>query len=136
MIEIQAIDHIVLRTRDIKSMLEFYCDVLNCDIERELPELGLVQLRAGEALIDLIPVDSELGRAGGKAPSQDGRNLDHLCLRIRRFAKSELNAYLRSKNIQPPEFAERYGAEGFGESVYINDPEDNIIELKFESTAN
>ena len=132
MIEIITIDHIVLRTANLEAMLQFYCEVLKCPVERELPELGLVQLRAGEALIDIVPVDSELGRAGGKAPSQDGRNLDHVCLRIKSVSESDLEAYLRSHNITAPEFAERYGAEGFGRSIYIEDPEKNIVELKFE----
>ena len=132
MIEVKAIDHIVLRTSNLGAMLNFYCDVLNCSVERELEELGLVQLRAGSALIDIVPVDSELGRAGGKAPSQDGRNLDHFCLKIGLVTKAELVAYLSNNSVAVPEFSERYGAEGFGDSVYINDPEGNVVELKFE----
>ncbi len=132
MIEIIAIDHIVLRTANPGAMLQFYCKVLKCPIERELPESGLVQLRAGEALIDIVPVDSELGRAGGKAPSQDGRNLDHVCLRVKNVSENDLEVYLRSHNITTSEFAERYGAKGFGLSIYIEDPEKNIVELKFE----
>ena len=132
MIEVKAIDHIVLRTSNLGAMLNFYCDVLNCSVERELEELGLVQLRAGSALIDIVPVDSELGRAGGKAPSQDGRNLDHFCLKIGLVTKAELVAYLSNNSVAVSEFSERYGAEGFGDSVYINDPEGNVVELKFE----
>ncbi len=135
MIEVKAIDHIVLRTSNLGAMLNFYCDVLNCSVERELEELGLVQLRAGSALIDIVPVDSELGRAGGKAPSQDGRNLDHFCLKIGLVTKAELVAYLSNNSVAVPEFSERYGAEGFGDSVYINDPEGNVVELKFEKVS-
>ena len=135
MIEVKAIDHIVLRTSNLGAMLNFYCDVLNCSVERELKELGLVQLRAGSALIDIVPVDSELGRAGGKAPSQDGRNLDHFCLKIGLVTKAELVAYLSNNSVAVPEFSERYGAEGFGDSIYINDPEGNVVELKFEKVS-
>lgn len=135
MIEVKAIDHIVLRTSNLGAMLNFYCDVLNCSVERELEELGLVQLRAGSALIDIVPVDSELGRAGGRAPSQDGRNLDHFCLKIGLVTKAELVAYLSNNSVAVPEFSERYGAEGFGDSVYINDPEGNVVELKFEKVS-
>lgn len=135
MIEVKAIDHIVLRTSNLGAMLNFYCDVLNCSVERELEELGLVQLRAGSALIDIVPMDSELGRVGGKAPSQDGRNLDHFCLKIGLVTKAELVAYLSNNSVAVPEFSERYGAEGFGDSVYINDPEGNVVELKFEKVS-
>ena len=54
MLKLEAIDHLVLRARDLPRMLAFYCDVLGCEVEREVPELGLTQLRAGNALIDLV----------------------------------------------------------------------------------
>ncbi len=130
-IKIVALDHVVYRTTKLSQMLEFYCDILGCHVERELPkELGLVQLRAGSALIDIVPVDSELGRAGGKAPSQDGRNVDHICLQIEPFDEQELICYLQSHNVRFSEFSDRYGAQGFGRSVYIKDPEGNEVELK------
>ncbi len=81
-IQLQAIDHIVLRVVDLPKMLAFYCDILGCVVEREVAELGLTQLRAGSALIDLVTVDSKLGQQGGRAPEQEGRNLDHFCLQI------------------------------------------------------
>ena len=135
MIKILGIDHVVLRTTRLDDMLGFYCDVLNCEIERELPELGLVQLRAGSALIDLVPFDSELGKAGGAPPRQDGRNMDHLCRCIESMPESELAEYLRSQGVDVPQFADRYGAQGHGRSVYINDPEGNVVELKFEISS-
>lgn len=132
MIEVQALDHVVLRTTDMPAMLSFYRDLLGCPVERELPNsVGLVQLRAGSGLIDLVPVDSELGRLGGGPPRQDGRNMEHVCLRIAAVPEEALLAHLRSAGLEPGEFAERYGAEGFGRSVYINDPEGNVVELKF-----
>lgn len=85
MIVVQSIDHVVLRTTDLSAMLHFYQRVLGCPIERTLPDLGLTQLRAGESIIDLVVVDSELGQLGGKAPQQDGRNLDHFACKLRRL---------------------------------------------------
>lgn len=131
MITVIGLDHVVYRTSDLAQMLAFYCEVLGCQVERELPpEKGLVQLRAGNALIDIVPIDSELGRLGGKAPSQDGRNVDHVCLQISPFVEADLVEYLESNNIVHSGFAERYGAEGFGRSIYIKDPEGNDVELK------
>ena len=63
-IEIRGIDHVVLRIRDLERSLRFYRDVLGCPEERRLDALVLVQLRAGSGLIDLVPVDSPLGKAG------------------------------------------------------------------------
>jgi len=130
MIVVQSIDHVVLRTTDLSAMLHFYQRVLGCPIERTLPDLGLTQLRAGESIIDLVVVDSELGQLGGKAPQQDGRNLDHFCLQIAAFDEHELVDYLNQYDIEVTEFAERYGAQGFGRSAYIEDPEGNVVELK------
>lgn len=130
MIEVKAIDHIVLRTSNREAMLYFYQQVLGCPVERELPDLGLTQLRAGESIIDLVLVDSELGKPGGKPPQQDGRNLDHFCLQIAAFDEQELVDYLTQHDIAVTEFAERYGAQGFGRSAYIEDPEGNVVELK------
>ena len=136
MISIIGIDHVVLRTTRLDEMLAFYRDLLGCPVERELePKLGLIQLRAGTGLIDLVPVDSELGRLGGKPPVQDGRNMEHVCLRIQPVPEAELLEKLRSAGVQPSEFAERYGADGFGRSVYINDPEGNVVELKLTVTG-
>ena len=41
-------------------MTKFYCDVLGCSVERARQDIGLIQLRAGQSLIDLVPVDGEL----------------------------------------------------------------------------
>ncbi len=129
-IEIKSLDHVVLRTSNLDAMLHFYRDILGCPVERELAELGLTQLRAGTALIDVVTVESELGQLGGKPPQQNGRNIDHFCLQLGPFEESELIRYLRENDIQTEDFAKRYGAQGFGRSLYINDPEGNVVELK------
>ncbi|MEQ8954972.1 MAG: VOC family protein [Gammaproteobacteria bacterium] len=134
-LKVLAIDHIVLRTGDMAAMLKFYRDLLGCELERELPELGLKQLRAGSSLIDLVDVDSQLGALGGGPPRQDGRNMDHLCLLVEHRSEAELGDYLRSNGISVPEFADRYGATGHGRSVYIEDPEGNTVELKLAAGA-
>lgn len=130
MLNIKHIDHIVLRVIDLQPMLNFYLDVLGCTLERSQEEIGLYQLRAGASLIDLVPVAGKLGRAGGAAPGKDGRNLDHLCLRIEPFAAEEILEYLRGKGLEPGQVESRYGAEGEGPSIYVSDPEGNVVELK------
>jgi catechol 2,3-dioxygenase-like lactoylglutathione lyase family enzyme len=130
MIRIREIDHLVLRVVDLEKMLQFYCDVLGCSVERRQDEIGLVQLRAGSSLIDLVPVDGQLGRAGGKAPGIQGRNLDHFCLRVEPFDAAAISAHLRAHGAAPGAVAQRYGAEGEGPSIYVTDPEGNTVELK------
>ena len=130
MMEIIGLDHLVLRVRDVRRMVRFYCEVLGCRVERVREELGLTQLRAGEAMIDLVAVDSELGRRGGAAAGTEGRNLDHFCLRIEPFDPAALVAHLAAHGIAAGEVKMRYGAEGMGPSLYIADPEGNTVELK------
>ena len=91
---VERIDHVVLRVTGIARALHFYCEVLGLREERRIDALGLVQLRAGESLIDLVDVDSPLGRSGGAAPGAAGRNLDHLALRIEPFEPDALRAWL------------------------------------------
>ena len=128
--EILGLDHLVLRVTDMPRMTRFYCDVLGCNVERERRELGLLQLRAGVSLIDLIAVDGELGRAGGAAPGKTRRNMDHLCLRIEPFDENALITHLVSNGLAVGEIKSRFGADGHGPSLYISDPEGNVVELK------
>jgi len=131
MIEILGLDHIVLRTSQMEEMIHFYGTVLGCPVERELsPEVGLVQLRAGSALIDLVAVDSELGRAGGGPPTAGNNNMDHFCLQVNTQPEEEISRYLASQGIQVGAFERRYGAQGYGNSLYLRDPEGNIVELR------
>jgi len=130
MLKILALDHVVLRVNDAQRSLAFYCDLLGCKLERRVEEAGLIQLRAGSALIDLVPLDGPLGRAGGAPPAKEGRNMDHLCLRVEPFDEAAIRERLDSAGIDAGETARRYGAEGFGPSIYIEDPDGNVIELK------
>jgi glyoxylase I family protein len=125
-----GLDHIVLRVRDLGAALLFYRDALGCPVERHLEELGLMQLRAGSALIDLVPIDQPLGRAGGAPPGAGGRNVDHFCLRIEPWDEVPLREHLEKHGIAAGEIATRYGAEGSGPSMYLEDPDGNVVELK------
>ena len=127
---LKGIDHIVLRIADLDRSLRFYCDALGCTMEREQENLGLYQLRAGDTLIDLVPVDEKLGREGGAAPGREGRNMDHFAIAIDPFDENKLRAYLVAHGIDVPASAMRYGAEGEGPSVYVTDPDGNTVELK------
>ncbi|MDH3512535.1 MAG: VOC family protein [Gammaproteobacteria bacterium] len=131
MINVLGIDHIVIRAKNAALMIDFYKNILGCAVERDMSaEFGLTQLRAGRSLIDIVSVDSILGRKGGPAPESTGNNLDHFCLQIEKIDEAVLTAFLVKQNVAVSDFERRYGAEGYGRSIYINDPEGNVVELK------
>ena len=129
-ISIQGLDHVVLRVADLERSIRFYCDVLGCRVERSLDELGLYQLRAGAHLIDLVDVTAPLGRAGGPAAGTEARNMDHIALLVAPFDVDAIRAQLEAHGVEPGEVAQRYGARGNGPSMYIRDPDGNVVELK------
>jgi catechol 2,3-dioxygenase-like lactoylglutathione lyase family enzyme len=130
MIHIRDIDHIVLRVVNLDAMMKFYIDVLGCAVERRQDEIGLVQLRAGHSLVDLLPVDGKLGLAGGAPPGKEARNVDHFCFRIEPFDADAIHHHLAAHGVEAGKVESRYGAEGEGPSIYLNDPEGNTVELK------
>lgn len=130
MFSILGLDHVVLRVANLPRMAKFYGEVLGCTVERERPELGMTQLRAGSALIDLVDVAGKVGRRGGAAPGAGGRNMEHFCLRIEPFDPGALSAHLLRHGVVPGEIKPRYGADGQGPSLYLSDPEGNVVELK------
>jgi glyoxylase I family protein len=128
--QLQQIDHVVLRVRDLAAMQAFYCDVLGCREERRQDAIGLVQLRAGQSLIDLVTLDGKLGRLGGAAPGPDGHNMDHLCLSVDGYDEAAIVAHLQAHGVRVGEIGTRYGAQGEGPSIYCYDPQGNMVELK------
>ena len=129
-ISIRGLDHVVIRTADLERSLHFYCDVLGCTEERRLDALGLVQLRCGESMLDLVAVAGPLGKTGGPAPGEGGRNVDHFAVALEEFDEAALRRHLEEHGIEPGEVGERYGAKGMGPSMYIRDPDNNVVELK------
>jgi glyoxylase I family protein len=129
-VRIAGLDHVVLRVGDLDRAIEFYKTVLNCQVERRLDQPKLVQLRAGASLIDLVPAAASPGEAEDLA----GRNMDHFAVRIAGFDAATIAAHLRRHGVEVGEVRERYGAEGYGPSLYINDPDGNTVELKGPAT--
>ena len=125
-LRVKGLDHVVLRVSDMDRAIEFYEQVLGLNVERRLPEIGLVQLRAGSAMIDLVP------QREGEAPdsNMNGQNMDHYAVQIESMDVEALSAHLRRHGVDPGEVRRRYGAEGYGSSIYITDPDGNTVELK------
>jgi catechol 2,3-dioxygenase-like lactoylglutathione lyase family enzyme len=129
-VRIAGLDHVVLRVGNLDRAIEFYERVLNCRVERRLEQPKLVQLRAGASLIDLVPASGSPGEAG----DDSGRNMDHFAVRVDGFDPAALTAHLRRHGVEVGEVRERYGAEGYGPSLYISDPDGNTVELKGPAT--
>jgi glyoxylase I family protein len=125
---VEELDHVVLRCRDQARMLEFYVRVLGLVEERRLDAIGLIQLRAGRSLIDLVP--------GGGDESRTDPNVDHVCLAVRAPDVDAVVAHLMAAGVELiGEPAVRYGARGYGLSVYCRDPEGTVIELTTATAA-
>jgi glyoxylase I family protein len=121
MFTIKDLDHVVLTVADMDRAIRFYEDVIGCTVERTVESIGLVQMRAGRALVDLVPAKEGQGA---------GRNMDHFALTVEPFDVDALKAHFAKHGIEIGEPATRYGAEGFGPSIYLNDPDGNQVELK------
>jgi catechol 2,3-dioxygenase-like lactoylglutathione lyase family enzyme len=127
---LRKLDHVVLRVADLKASLDFYLGALGCVVEKEQASIGLFQVRAGDSLIDLVPLTGLLGGKGGAGPGAEGRNLDHFALQVIPFDEAAIRAHLAAHGVAVVESGRRYGAEGDGPSVYVNDPDGNVVELK------
>ena len=115
-----GLDHIVLRVADVERSIAFYRAILGCREERRVASIGLVQMRAGSAMIDLVPAKGE--RAGG--------DLDHFALRIAPWDADAILAHLEAHGVKAEAPALRYWAEGEGWSIYFDDPDGHTVELK------
>jgi len=122
-LKVAELDHVVLRCRDQVKMLEFYTQILGLSEERRLDQIGLIQLRAGASMLDLVPaVEPRI---------ESARNVDHFCLGVEASDLDQVIHYLRECSVEVMDQpAMRYGARGMGRSIYVRDPEGNVVELK------
>jgi glyoxylase I family protein len=122
-LKIRELDHVVLRCRDQERMLDFYIRILGLAEERRIDQIGLIQLRAGAAMIDLVPAP--------EPRVESGLNVDHFCLGLEIADLGDAVRYLRANAVEiVGEPVMRYGARGMGLSIYLRDPEGNVVELK------
>lgn len=133
--ELEGLDHVVLLVSDMDVARRFYCEVVGCSVDRELPQCGMLQLRAGASMIDLVNVSGDEG-SWARPAVEGGRNMDHVCLATCGFEANEVRRHLARHGVHIAEEGIRYGATGDGYSIYFNDPFGNQIELKSAPEAN
>ena len=122
-LRVAELDHVVVRCRDQARSLDFYDRILGCPEERRIEAIGLIQLRAGASMIDLVPADPP--------PTHEGRNVDHCCVGIVADDMDATARWLRAQGVEVlGEPTDRYGARGMGLSLYVLDPDGNVVELK------
>lgn len=122
----RKIDHVVLRTDQIDNMVRFYSDIFNAKLARRDDRIGLVQLRIGDFLLDLLRVDLD-------GPARDREQegvLDHLSIEVDPLSSIEIEA-LSNKIGATLDVRTLHGARGFGTSIMVSDPDGNRIEIKF-----
>lgn len=124
---VQGIDHVAINVRDMEAMTAFYSEILGCSVERRREAAGLVHLRAGNTLIDLIDSNGPLGRA---TPAGYRNRLNHLCLTASDFDAKLLRETFISKGVAVGAIKERYGSTGVSRTLYFRDPENNGLELR------
>ena len=127
--QVLGIDHIVLRVGNLELMIDFYSRVLGCAVDHRQDKIGLVHLRAGSSLIDLVDIAGPLG--GTHQPQTPERaNMDHLCLRVATFDLEGVRRELLAHGVELGEQGQRYGSTGEGMSIYLRDPEGNGLEIR------
>ena len=118
-----SIDHIVLTTRDLERCLDFYTRVLGMKVERYGE--NRIALRFGDHKFNVHPPGFD---AGIKARVPTPGSLDLCFLADRPLA--EVIARLRRENIPIEEGPiNRTGARFTIRSVYVRDPDGNLIEI-------
>ena len=124
MLRVQAMDHIVLVVSDVERSVAWYRDELG------LEALRLEEWRAGRVPFPSVRVSESTiidVLAGRRAV--DGVNVDHLCLVVEPTDLAAVVASGRFDVVEGP--VTRWGARGDGTSIYVRDPDGNLVELRY-----
>ena len=129
LMQVVGFDHVVLAVSDVERSLSWYMDVVGLAGVRveewRRGEVPFPSVRVSqETIIDLIPA-----RGGGGGGSSAGRNLDHLCLVVE---ATDLAAWAESAGLNILDGpGQRFGARGVATSIYVHDPDANMVELRY-----
>ncbi|MBM4181093.1 MAG: VOC family protein [Betaproteobacteria bacterium] len=122
---VDTLDHLVLTVADMEATVRFYTQVLGMQLER-FGE-GRLALRFGSQKINLHPAEAPLRPHAARPTAGSG----DLCLRTRR-PPAEWVGHLAALDVAVelgP--VARTGAEGPMTSLYVRDPDGNLVEIGF-----
>jgi catechol 2,3-dioxygenase-like lactoylglutathione lyase family enzyme len=128
MIRVRSLDHFVLRVRELDASLRFYRDLLGLAAENEAEHREgrrpFVSLRIGDQLLDLVPDPTY-------EPATGSGGFLHFCVTIEGPLPAVV-AQLRAASVPllHDEPVARAGARGEGLSIYVQDPDGYVVELK------
>lgn len=119
--QIQAIDHLVLTTKNLKGCLHFYGDVLEMKITHENNRYALY---FGNQKINIH------ARKGEFQPSADNPSYGSLdiCFMINEKIEDILKEIEKKHYPVEEGIIKRHGAGGDMQSIYLRDPDGNLIE--------
>ncbi len=130
LVKITAMDHIVLRVKDVEESLRFYSQLLGLPVER------VAQWRAGEVRFPSVRLNADtiidLFASDQEPIAKDGaRNQDHYCMVIEPTDMDALKADFETLGVEIQAGpGQRWGSHGDGISLYIYDPDNNVVELR------
>ncbi|MCF2125544.1 VOC family protein [Strepomyces sp. STD 3.1] len=121
-VRVKDFDHLVLNVRDVERSLEFYCGSLG------LEPVRVDEWRAGKAPFPSARVSPTLIIDLFDRPRTES-NVDHFCLSVEPLDWQEVIASGEFTVLEGP--VGRYGARGDAQSIYVEDPDGNTVELRW-----
>ena len=130
LVKITEMDHIVLRVKDVETALRFYAETLGLKTER------VDQWRAGEVRFPSARINDDtiidfFGSDQEPMTREGSRNQDHFCMVIEPTDMEDLKVKFEAIGVEIQAGpGKRWGSHGDGISLYIYDPDDNVVELR------
>ena len=122
--KISRIDHIVLTVSDVAQATRFYHEVFDMPVIQQQSTAKVTTLRCGHQLIRLQEAD----RDARKAAHPTVGSVD-LCI-VTRDDLEDVYRHLQSYYVKiESEPVTKQGSEGQMHSIYLRDPDDNLIEI-------
>ena len=124
-VRVTGLDHLVLRVSDVERSLAFYQDVLG------LAGVRVEEWRRGEAFFPSVRVNDDviIDILAAPADHAGAENVDHFCLVVEPTDWDAVVAAGTFEVVDGPDT--RFGAHGDAQSLYVRDPDRNVVELRY-----